>query len=92
MERLWGIETVGTGDLACWQGGKGVPFVTPNRELAESTAQSGEYLEASQPGEQRAPVGVIMVSSAEDDAIMILNEATRQVYCVLRPNPEFAGS
>ena len=81
MEDLWAIEQ--DGELVCWDRSRGVPFLTPNHELAVDTARSGDVLERPRSGSARTVVLTRVISY--QGMTMVLDPGTNHLRCLLKP-------
>lgn len=85
LEKLWAIAESPQGDLVCWRGSQGVPFMSPCKQLVERTMQDAdECITPLVVGRSRAVVEVLVY--CESQYTIILNTDTHDVLCVLKPS------
>lgn len=87
QEKLWAIAESPQGDLVCWRGSQGVPFMSPCKQLVERTMRDAdECITPAVVGKCRAVVEVLVYCDPATRITLILTPHTHDVLCVLKPS------
>lgn len=77
-ENLWAILRE-DGELACWRGSRGVPFMSPSKELVISTLQDLDVID--DPGIAE----VIPVTAKTVEDLVVIFDQNNQMLTLLGP-------